>query len=608
MLINPFTINAQLIVTGNLTPNQLVNLNLVWGGILVDTVTSTSPANCLGSFFNGNTTNLGMNYGLVMSTGGITNIPNANGYFLSNSLSGVGDPVLESLSGGFTSYDAVVLEFDFVPFSTPVMFKYIFGSEEYPEYVCSNFNDVFGFFVSGPDPLGGNYNNLNVARIPNTTLPVSINSVNGGITGTYGSTAGCTSLSNSAYYVANTGSTICFDGFTVPLLASFNVVPFQQYHIKLAVSDIGDGAYDSGVFLKRNSFFTNAVKLETSNTVQNGTNKAIEGCASGIFEFSIHDPAPQNDTIYYSIDGTAVNGVDYDLIPSYVVIPAGSDSVLLNINAHSDGINEGTETIILHVQVSPYGTQDISLNISDSYLFSANASENQTICTGQTISLSATGGLNYLWNTTDTTDTIFVSPTTNTTYYVEISDSIGCIKNDSVIISVYNGIPTSGFEFVENGFAQVSFYDLSLNGTSWNWNFGDGSYSIEQNPTHNYSSIGNYLVQQIAQNSCGADTSDQYISVLLGINSNELLSEIKIYPNPNSGKFLIEFDNEIKSNCKLNIYNMLGMKLFETDIKQHTKSKEINCTGLKDGIYYYQINNEDFNLKGKIMIENNSLK
>ena len=104
------------------------------------------------------------------------------------------------------------------------------------------YNDVFGFFVSGPNPAGGNYTNYNVARIPGTAVPVTIDNVNSG--------------SYSSYYVNNgTGLTVVYDGFTTVLTAWCLVTPCNQYHIKIAIGDAGDGAYDSGVFLEENSFF-----------------------------------------------------------------------------------------------------------------------------------------------------------------------------------------------------------------------------------------------------------------------------------------------------------------------------------------------------------------
>lgn len=588
-LFNITSVNAQLLVSNALTPSQLVQYNFIWGGLLLNNVTTSSAPDCIGAFMNGNTTNIGMPNGVLMTTGGISNVPNHSSYFLSHSLNGAGDSLLGAMSGGITSYDATILEFDFIPLSTPVIFTYVFGSEEYPEYVCSNFNDAFGFFVSGSDPGGGNYINHNVAIIPGSTLPVTINTVNPGVTGAYGSSGNCTSLAYSSKYIANTGSTICFDGFTIPLTATINVVPFTTYHIKLAVSDIGDGAYDSGVFLQANSFFTNAVKLDVVSSSQHSA-KSVEGCASGMFKFSIHDPAIQNDTVRFTIEGSALNGVDYDLIPSYVVIPAGSDSVSLTINPIIDALSEGIEDVILHVQVSPYGTQDISLNIFDDYIFQGSACVDQTICNGQAATLSASGGSFYYWNTGETTSLIQVNPNVNSNYSVEIYDSLGCSMIDSVFVTVNNN-PTAGFNFSNNGQEGISFNDQSLNGTSWYWDFGNGNYSIEQNPVFSYLSQGNYTVMQVVQNSCGSDTSYQTISILLNVTNNYTASKIELFPNPNDGNFYINYKSENNNDLLIQIINTNGKTVYSQNIGNNNLSgnNPINIKNLSKGLYQLKI-------------------
>ncbi len=132
-----------------------------------------------------------------------------------------GDSLLSMLVGTVT-YDACVLEFDFVPAADTAWCDFVFGSEEYPEWVGSTFNDIFGFFVSGPNPEGGNYEFKNIALIPGTDLPVAINNVN--------------PFYYPEYYVDNTGGlTIQYDGFTTVLTAKCAVIPGATYHFKLAV-------------------------------------------------------------------------------------------------------------------------------------------------------------------------------------------------------------------------------------------------------------------------------------------------------------------------------------------------------------------------------------
>ncbi|MCF8246357.1 MAG: choice-of-anchor L domain-containing protein [Saprospiraceae bacterium] len=188
------------------------------------------------AFFEGANTNLGVNAGIVISTGDVTLIAADASTFVTGAMSGAGDSDLQNLnSGGFPSYDAAVLEFDLtVTDGGDMNFQYVFGSEEYPEWVGTSFNDVFGFLFNSPS----NPNYTNIALIPGAGIPVSINNVNGGL--------------NSQYYIANDtlgNADIVFDGMTTPLLASFMAVDNETYHIKIGVADISDAAFDSGVFI-----------------------------------------------------------------------------------------------------------------------------------------------------------------------------------------------------------------------------------------------------------------------------------------------------------------------------------------------------------------------
>jgi len=140
----------------------------------------------------------------------------------------------------------------------------VFGSEEYLEWVGGGFNDVFGFFISGPGITGTfSGGSANIALVPSTTIPISIDTVN--------------NVSNSAYYVNNgTGATplvngtIQYDGFTTVIHALANVQCGQTYHIKLAIANVGDNSYDSAVFLEANSFNTTPLSLPNDYLGSNG--------------------------------------------------------------------------------------------------------------------------------------------------------------------------------------------------------------------------------------------------------------------------------------------------------------------------------------------------
>lgn len=239
-------------VSTAISPEEMVEI-LIGGGLEYSNVVFTGADSSRGSF-TGGPGNLGLGNGIILTSGNIQLAPGPNLLTGAGAVNSTpGDSDLEMLSGaGYASYDACVLEFDFIPYYPFVWFQFVFASEEYTEYVGSAFNDVFGFFISGPG-IEGPYsrNSKNIALLPGTEIPVSINNINPDM--------------NSQYFVMNEEDFIQYDGFTTVLTAESEVVPMETYHIKLAISDIGDFIFDSGVLLQASSFCSGPVGINEEN-------------------------------------------------------------------------------------------------------------------------------------------------------------------------------------------------------------------------------------------------------------------------------------------------------------------------------------------------------
>ena len=242
------TANSQVLeVTSETTPEDMVEI-LIGSGLSYDNVIYTGNEISRGNFWGG-PGNIGVSNGIILTSGNVTVAPgpNNNGGSGWNSGQG-GDPDLNAIAG-VSTFDACVLEFDFVPEFNYTWFQYVFCSEEYHEYV-NQFNDAFGFFISGPGISGPYSNNSeNIALIPLSSIPVSINTVNCG--NPYDCSQSCT---NCQFFVNNTQQFTQYDAFTTVLTAWIETEPMQTYHIKLAVGDGIDHVFDSGVFLQASSF------------------------------------------------------------------------------------------------------------------------------------------------------------------------------------------------------------------------------------------------------------------------------------------------------------------------------------------------------------------
>jgi hypothetical protein len=252
-------------LTTGLTAQSLANALVGGTGVTISNVTSTGAQRALGTFAGGSSI-IGIDSGIILSTGDIRDVIGPNLTDGTGSTNGTaGDASLNALIPGFSTFDAATLEFDFVPQGNSISFQYVFGSEEYNEYVGSTFNDVFGFFVNG----------ANVAVVPGTTppVPVSINNVNGGCAVNCQGTD--TSPHNPQFYRNNDPSdgtpTIDteMDGVTTVLSINAAVNPGVTNHIKLAIADAGDSVLDSNVFIKAGSFTSGCARTRLNPSTPN---------------------------------------------------------------------------------------------------------------------------------------------------------------------------------------------------------------------------------------------------------------------------------------------------------------------------------------------------
>lgn len=238
------------------TPEEMVD-ELVGAGVTSSNVTYAGAQVAGGRFSGGGEgpdAIIGFDQGIILSSGDIAHVIGPNEQDGITGENGTpGDPDLTELAG-FPTFDASVLEFDFVPDADTISFQYVFASDEYNEFVNSSFNDVFAFFVNG----------TNCATV--NEQPVSINTINNG------NPFGTDPRSNPHLYRNNDlddgGGDIDteMDGLTVVLTCEASVTPNATNHIKLAIADASDSSLDSNVFLKAGSFATVSADLAISKT------------------------------------------------------------------------------------------------------------------------------------------------------------------------------------------------------------------------------------------------------------------------------------------------------------------------------------------------------
>jgi hypothetical protein len=239
---------TQDMATGGETVASLVQ-SLVGPGVIVTNLQFTGAPIAAGTF-TGGTGVIGFERGIILSSGDVGSVVGPQNLMGSTSTDNFlpGDNHLDNLVGGLTQ-DATVLEFDFeCPTTTVFSFQYVFTSEEFDEWVNTQYNDVFAFFLNGQ----------NIALIPGTTTPVAINNVN--CDNPYNPPSG----QNCALYHTNDCDSLglgfpCsltateMDGLT-SVFSATGTLNAGPNHMKLAIADRGDGVYDSNVFIRGQSF------------------------------------------------------------------------------------------------------------------------------------------------------------------------------------------------------------------------------------------------------------------------------------------------------------------------------------------------------------------
>lgn len=503
---------SQLTVSNTQSPQQLVENVLVGNGVNASNISYTGSTLSIGKFSNGSSTNIGLDEGVIISTGNIMSAigPNIAPNKTANMLGG-SDPQLAALVPGYSVFDAAAIEFDFIPMSDTLKLDYVFASDEYPEWVGSTYNDIFGFFVSGPNPNGGNYSNLKIATIPNTNLPVTVNNLNNGPF----NTGPCT---NCSFYVNNTnGLTIEYDGFTTVLRACLVVTPCVTYHIKIAVGDVGDHAYDSGIFLKSNSFSTNIVSASASYSNPQ-VNQCVEGCSDAIVSFKLTRPTTQSKTVRYTIGGSATMGQDYLPIPDSVVFAPLMDSVAIQISPILDSLIEPTENIVFIIETSSCSYDTLIVNLQDYHPISVEITGQDSICKNDSLQLNSTifngsQAYNLIWNDNSTNATNIFPADSSNLVWVNVTDLCGFTHTDSMTYTVID-LPQISLTTDKSIFCYGDSAMLTASGaSSFSW-WSQSILSSNQGDTIYTKPISNSTIYSTGTNIFGCISQDS-VSIIV---------------------------------------------------------------------------------------------
>ena len=426
LIFSLFVFNSYSQITVDLSPPydspvHLIDNVLLGGGVTASNHNYQGDSIQIG-YFDATNTSLGINTGIVMATGEVSVLDplfTSTFPFLPNTVT---DPDLLNVANSvppllpaphtnsFTVSsinDVAILEFDFIPTSDSLSFNYVFGSEEYFAFENSQYNDVFGFFLSGPG-ISGPYSSpsyhpngsINLAIVPgsNPPLPITISSVNS------------VTPINSQYFVDNSGGldTIAFaDGYTTVLTANAIVQCGETYHIRLAIADGSDQGLSSFVWLQEGSF--SSPVLEVVDDL---------GLDSTLLEI------PCNSSVTLTANGGV--GATYEWYDLSGNIFSTNNNVTVGngtywVTATSFGCPVISDTLTVISQPAP----TVTLGSDQTIDCNSTAVLNPSISGGS-------GTYSYLWNTNSTSNTL---NTGGGFYSVLVTDDLtGCYGEDSITI------------------------------------------------------------------------------------------------------------------------------------------------------------------------------
>ena len=556
---------SQIILDNNSpydSPQWLIDNILLGSGVTASNHQYFGDSAQIG-WFDATNTSLGIDEGIILATGEYKLLdPNYVPQFLilpnvttDPDLLNVANSVPSLIGQTFTVSsinDVAKLEFDFVPKSDTIKFRYVFGSQEYFGWENTQYNDVFGFFLSGPG-ISGPYSSpafhpngsINLAIVPNSNppLPITVSSVNS------------VGPMNPQYFIDNSTSldTISdVNGYTTVFTATAVVQCGETYHIRLSIADGSDGSLNSYVWLEAGSF--NSPSLNVQNNLGIDSNQIEIACNT---EITLTADAGIGSTYqWYDSTGNIVSNT------SSITVGAG----MYWVSAISAGCNVDSDTIFI-TSSSPSFDLGPALEIScnENILVTANP-------------VGGSGNYNYQWSNGATTQATLLE---QGSYNLIVTDDNGCSYIDSLLITNPNpGIATiSGgcIKCIDGELCEVIF---NFSGAK-PWNL---KYLIDNDTIYNSNILQSDFILPTIQNGG--------YSILEVIDSNncaaiptENVVQVSVFENPDvqlSNYFQSIYENELTSISTVSDYVSYSWFDSQGNFISENKLLQISVSG----VYY----------------------
>jgi PKD repeat protein len=274
------------------------------------------------------------------------------------------------------------------------------------------------------------------------------------------------------------------------------------------------------------------------------------------------------------------------------------NTVPAQTTATASGLTGGTYTV---TTTDANGCTDIaSVTLTEPAEVIVTVAGDDTICSGQSTTLTASGATTYVWDNAATTAAIVASPTATTTYTVT-GDVNGCTDTEMFVVEVLTPV-TAGFTYTANDLT-IDFTNTSAGAATYSWDFGDGTTETTANASHLYATAGTYNVVMIASNECSSDTATQTIIVTSTLAASKSAS-LNVFPNPSKDVFNIRFTDNQSQTVKVKIMAANGQVVMEENIAQFsgTYVNQVNMKQFAKGVYTLQITTDNSVMTRRVVL------
>ncbi|OIP85305.1 MAG: 2,3,4,5-tetrahydropyridine-2,6-carboxylate N-succinyltransferase [Rhodobacterales bacterium CG2_30_65_12] len=296
---------SELPIQTNASATQMAQ-EIFGDGVTVVSASYSGDNRSSGIYTNGDAVAPGVtpaDTGVMLSTGRLSSFTNSSGdpnvsSSTTTNTSGVDNNADFNALAGARTYDASILDADFIPDGDMMSLQFVFSSDEYPEYAGTIYNDVVGVWVNG-QPV----------QLSIGTGETSVGAVN--------------QTSNENLYVDNTTDAYNteMDGFTVTMTLKFPVIAGAVNSIRIGIADVVDSSYDSTLLIAGNSAQTALIANDDSVTIGLGGNQTIDVTAN--------DSGPGTATLYIThINGIPVVAGDSVTLTTGQVVTLNGDGTL----------------------------------------------------------------------------------------------------------------------------------------------------------------------------------------------------------------------------------------------------------------------------------------